>query len=69
MNLNLIDIDFLETMGMNASTQNQKKPPPTQKMPDKNIANDPNAILAKLNDKSNQFISAYNVYAMNTREQ
>lgn len=72
MNLNLIDIDFLESMGMTSTaTATDKKfvgPPKVDKPAEPKIVNDPNAILAKLNDKNSQFISAYNVYAMNTRE-
>lgn len=71
MNLNLIDIDFLESMGMPTNKPIEQKPTKkaTQQIPEKKIANDPSAILAKLNDKNSQFISAYNLYAMNTREQ
>lgn len=54
MNLNLIDIDFLESMGMPTNKPIEQKPTKkaTQQIPEKKIANDPSAILAKLNDKN-----------------
>lgn len=55
MNLNLIDIDFLESMGMPTNKTIEQKPTKKapQQIPEKKIANDPSAILAKLNDKNN----------------
>jgi hypothetical protein len=55
MNLNLIDIDFLESMGMPTNKTVGNKPTTTtnQQISTQKKNNDPNAILAKLNDKSN----------------
>jgi hypothetical protein len=49
-------------MGMNPSPPKIAKPyPPAQKtLPQNQIITDPNAILAKLNNKNNEFISAFN---------
>ena len=41
-------------------------PPPVQPA---RIANDPDSILQKLNDKNNEFISAYNASALEKRAQ
>lgn len=52
--MNLIDLDFLETMGMNPSPPKVAKQQPLPQKPVQNkIISDPNAILAKLNDKNN----------------
>ena len=54
VNLNLIDLDFLETMGMNPSPPKVVKQQSLPQKPAQNkIISDPNAILAKLNDKNN----------------
>jgi hypothetical protein len=53
-------------MGMNPSPPKTAKPaphPPKQQQ----IITDPNAILAKINNKNNEFISAFNANALNKR--
>jgi len=54
-------------MGMNPSPPKHAKaaqnPPKQQK-----IITDPNAILAKINNKSNEFISAFNASALSKRQ-
>lgn len=64
LNLNFVDIDFLETMGMSPSPPKTAK---TQSQPAP-ITTDPKQILAKLNSKDSEFISAYNAAALQNRE-
>lgn len=59
VNLNLVDLDFLEMMGVGTSPSISKKQA-EPKIESKPIITDPTAILAKLNDKNNEFISAFN---------
>lgn len=74
VSLNVVDMDFLESMGMapspvasRPSLPSEKKIKKEQKEPEK-MTSSPDEILSKLNDKNNQFISAYNSYAIGNRE-
>lgn len=64
----MIDLDFLESMGMNPSPPKQSKglQPPLKK---EQIITDPSAILAKINNKNNEFISAFNANALGKRQE
>lgn len=55
LNLNMIDLDFLESMGMNPSPPKPapKTQPPSIKKPQQSMVTDPEAILTKLNNKDN----------------
>lgn len=48
------------------SLPSEKKIKKEQKKPEK-MTSSPDEILSKLNDKNNQFISAYNSYAIGNR--
>jgi hypothetical protein len=69
LNLNMIDLDFLESMGMNPSPPKPapKGQPQSIKKPQGSIVTDPKAILTKLNNKDNEFISAFNANALNKK--
>jgi hypothetical protein len=56
-------------MGMNPSPPKiaKSQPPAKKTLLQNQIITDPNAILAKLNNKNNEFISAFNASALSKR--
>ena len=51
-------------MGTNSPSLSAKPVPKAEPVRQEKTSSDPSKILTKLNDKNNDFISAYNSYAM-----